>query len=131
MADEKKQDERQRMEVGGTGTATVKFKDSFGKDVKAKTVNWASNGSLSITPDEKDPATAKFFASGPGPATIRAEGEGEEGGHAEARIEILVMDKDQAAEGEITVTVQAAPPKKKPEKVEDKPAEKHATTHHT
>jgi hypothetical protein len=123
MADEKqvekKDNEPTKMEVGGTGTATAKFKDSFGKEVKVKTVQWAANGSIAITPDEKDPATAKFLAVGAGPATIRAEGVGEEGGHAEARIELMVLAQDEAAEGEVTVTVQKAAPKKKPEPVKE------------
>jgi len=121
---EQPREERQKMEVGGTADATVKFKDPFEKDVKVKSSQWAASGNVVVQPDEKDPTKAKLLAVGPGPSTIRAQGEGEDGGHAEARVEVLVLPKGEAVTGEITLSIQPAPAKKEAPK-EKEPA--HAT----
>jgi sugar (pentulose or hexulose) kinase len=110
--------ERQKMEMGGSGTAKVSFKDALGGDVKIKSSTWSSTGAVAVSPDEKDPATAKLFASGPGPSTITAVGQTESGSSATATVEVMVIEKDTPVEGKIELSVQAAPAKKEPAKTE-------------
>jgi hypothetical protein len=127
MADEKldkdKLPERQKMEMGGSGTAKVSFKDALGGEVKIKSSTWSSTGPVVVTPDEKDPHGAKLFASGPGPATVTAVGATEEGHSATATSEIMVVEKDAPVEGKIDIAVTAAPVKKEPVK---EPVKEHA-----
>jgi hypothetical protein len=116
MADEKQdKPDRQKMEMGGSGTAKVSFKDALGNEVKVKSSQWTASGSVVVTPDDKDPTGAKLFASGPGPSTLRAVGYNEDGGSATASIEIMVVEKDSPVEGKIQISVQPAPAKKKEE----------------
>lgn len=122
-----------QMEVGGSGDATVTFKDDFGNDVPAKDVQWISSGNVVVEPNTEDSSKAKLLAVGPGPSTVKAQGTGPDGGFAEATLQVMALHKGVASTGEITATVTAAPVKKK----EEKPAEKkpdqqpaHATTQH-
>ncbi len=114
--------ERTKMEMGGSGTAKVSFKDAFGGDVKIKSATWTATGPVAITPDEKDPASAAFFASGPGPVTLTAVGVSEGGTSATATTEIMVLEKDAPVVGEIDVSVKAAPAKPKAEEPPKEPA---------
>ena len=107
-------DEKQKVEMGGSGTAKASFTDALDNDVKIKSVVWSSTGPVAVTADEKDPATASFFASGPGPVTLTAVGT-TESGSATATIDLLVIEKDAPVAGEIEVSVKAAPNKPKPE----------------
>jgi uncharacterized protein YjdB len=129
MTDKPKTDDKpevQKIEMGGSGTAKVAFKDSFGSEVKAKSVEWSSDSpSVVVTADDKDPLSAKLFAPAAGPARITAVGTGEEGGTATTSIDVVVLPKASAATGEITLSVQAAPAKKK---AEPAPAPAHAQT---
>lgn len=124
MADEKQPDkpERQKMEMGGSGTAKVAFKDALGGEVKVKSAQWSATGAVAVTPDEKDPLTVKLFASGPGPSTLTAVCQSEEGGSATATVEIMVIEKNAPVDGKIEISVQPAPAKKEPAKAEPAPA---------
>jgi hypothetical protein len=126
MADEKPADkpvERQKMEMGGSGTAKVSFKDALGNDVKIKSSTWSAVGPIAVSPNAEDPTAASLFASGPGPTTITAVGMTDTGASSTATLEIMVIEKDAPVEGKIEVSVQAAPVKKEPAK---EPVKEHA-----
>ena len=132
MADNKRDEQDdvgpKQMELGGTGTASASFKDAFGKDVKASKVQWASSGSVVVQADDKDPTKATVLAVGAGPGSIRAMGDGEDGGHYEASISVMALAKGEIADGKIDLEVRPAPVKAKP--AEPKPAEPaHAGVH--
>lgn len=113
--------ERQKMEMGGSGTAKVSFKDALGGDVKVKSAQWSATGPVAVTPDAEDPTTAALFASGPGPVTLTAVGQTETGNSATATTEIMVIEKDAPVEGTIEVSVKAAPAKPKPHEPKAEP----------
>jgi hypothetical protein len=121
-----------KMELGGTGTAKVAFKDSFDKDVKVSRVIWsASLDGVVVTPDEKDPMTAHLLAISPGPATITAMGESENGTRLSVDTRIIVLAGNTPATGKISVEVKPAPAKPvpaEPAKAEQPPAP--AQAHH-
>jgi hypothetical protein len=120
----------QRIEVGGTGTLTVKFKDAFDKEAKPTSVNWSSSsGNVTVSPDEKDPTKAKIFAVESGPAVITAQGFGEDGRSASVLTSVVATEKGSLASGEITVAVQPAPEKKKAEPVKEEKEEKREPAH--
>jgi hypothetical protein len=116
MAEDKQPDkpERQKMEMGGSGTAKVSFKDALGGEVKIKSSQWTSTGGVVVSSTE-DPTGATLFATGPGPATLTAVGTTETGGSATATTEIMVVEKDAPVEGKIEVAVKPAPAKPKAE----------------
>jgi hypothetical protein len=117
--------ERQKMEMGGSGTAKASFKDALGNDVKIKSSTWSSTGPVAVSPDAEDPTAATLFASGPGPVTITAVGTTEAGHTSTANIEIMVIEKDAPVEGTIEVSVTAAPAKKEPPKAKEEAKAEH------
>lgn len=132
MADEKPATqpapvERQKMEMGGSGTAKVSFKDALGNEVKIKSSTWSATGAVSVTPAE-DPTGATLFASGPGPSTLTAVGVTEAGHSSTATVEVMVIEKDAPVTGTIELSVTAAPAKKEPAKAPE-PAK--AAEHHS
>lgn len=106
-------DEREQMEVGGSGTAKVAFKGATGDDVPVTSTTWTSVGPVSVSPDPDEVTQANLFAAGPGPATITCVGQTDAGPHT-ATVEIMVVDKTAPTEGTITLSLQPAPAKEKP-----------------
>jgi hypothetical protein len=107
--------EIQTMQVGGSGQASVTFKDSFGDPVEVTTVDWQATGPLAISVDEKDPTKATFFASDSGLCTLWATGTTDTGGRLRVRQAVQVMQKGVPVEGEIAVTLEPAKEKAKAE----------------
>src|ERR1700746_1543767 len=63
---------RAQMEMGGSGTAKVSFKDAAGGDVAVTSSTWSATGAMTVTPDEADLTSAKLTPTGLGPATVTA-----------------------------------------------------------
>jgi hypothetical protein len=103
----------QQMEVGGTGTAKVSFKDVHGADVKVAFATWESVGPVTVIPDDKDPTSAKLEATAPGRAQIKATTTSEAGSPAEAATEIMVIQTGTPVEGKIELSLQPAKAKAK------------------
>jgi uncharacterized protein YjdB len=102
---------RPQMEVGGTGTAKVSFKDVLGADVKIASSTWTSTGPVTVTADDMDPTSAKLEAAYHGHATIKASVTSESGLPAEATAEVQVIEKGTPVEGKIELSLQPAPAK--------------------
>jgi len=103
-------DTRPQMEVGGTGTAKVSFKDTLGADVKIASSEWTSTGPVTVTADDADPpdpTSAKLKATAPGHATIKAVVTSESGASAEAAVEVVVIETGTPVAGTIEITVEA------------------------
>ena len=105
-------DTRPQMEVGGTGTAKVSFKDTQGADVKIVSSQWTSTEPMTVTvtaddADPPDPTSAKLVATAPGRATIRAVVATEAGSTAEASVEVVVIETGTPVAGTIEITVEA------------------------
>lgn len=100
-----------QMQVGGTGTAKVSFKDVLGADVKITSSDWSkSEGPVTVTPDDADPpdpTSAKLEATGPGSAIIKALVTTESGASSEAAIQVSVIQTGTPVTGTIDITVQA------------------------
>lgn len=104
-----------KMEVGGTGTAKVEFKDHLDKVVKVTRVVWNTGlDGVTVTPDEKDPTIAHLAAVAAGPATITALGESENGSRLSVEARITVLAKDVPTVGKINIEVQPPPAKPVP-----------------
>ena len=97
-----------QMEVGGTGTAKVSFKDVNGADVPIVSSVWTSTGSVTVTADETDPTSAALAATVPGRAHIKAAVTSESGSSAETAVEIRVIETGTLAEGKIELSLQKA-----------------------
>jgi hypothetical protein len=99
---------RPQMEMGGSGTAKVSFKDAAGGDVAVTSSAWSATGAMTVMPDETDPTSAKLTPTGLGPATVTATGYTATGS-AQAHAEVMVIEKAGApVTGTIVITV--APP---------------------
>lgn len=104
------EDTRPQMEVGGTGTAKVSFKDTLGADVVIASSEWTSTGPVTVTADDADPpdpTSAKLEATAPGRATIKAAVVSEGGASAEAAVEVVVIETGTPVAGTIEITVEA------------------------
>jgi hypothetical protein len=99
------------MEVGGSGTAKVSFKDTLGADVKIASSEWTSTGPVTVKADDADPpdpTSAKLEATAPGRATIKAVVMSEGGASAEAAVEVVVIETGTPVAGTIEISVQPA-----------------------
>ena len=106
---------RPQMEKGGTGTAKVSFKDALGADVKIMSSTWTSGGPVTVTVDDKDPASATLEATGHGRAAIHVTVQSESGATGMASTEVIVIESGTPADGKIEISVKppaaaAAPP---------------------
>jgi hypothetical protein len=102
---------RPQIEMGGSGTVKVSFKDAVGGDVAVTSSEWSATGPVTVTPVEDDPTSAKVVPTGVGPATVTAIGQTETGS-AQASTDLMVIEKIGApVAGTIEVTVEppAAP----------------------
>lgn len=102
---------RPQMEMGGTGTAKVSFKDAAGGDVAVTSAEWSATGPITVTPDDADPpdpTIAKLVPTGSGPVTVTAIGQ-TANGSAQASTDLMVIEKIGApVSGTVEITV--APP---------------------
>jgi hypothetical protein len=99
---------RPQMEMGGSGTAKVSFKDAAGGDVAVTGAEWSATGPVTIEADEADPTSAKLTPTGLGPATVTATVQ-TANGSAQASTDVMVIEKIGApVTGTIEITV--APP---------------------
>lgn len=99
---------RPQIELGGTGTAKAAFKDAAGGDVKIDLATWEATGPVKVTPDEKDPATAKIETTGQlGPAMVTVTASTVDGS-AQASQDLMVTEKvGKPVSGTIDIAVQA------------------------
>ena len=97
-----------QMEVGGSGTAKVSFKDVNGADVKIVSSTWTSTGPVTVTADATDPASATLVSTASGRAHVKADVVSEAGSPAEAAVEIRVVETGTPAEGKIELTFETA-----------------------
>jgi hypothetical protein len=102
---------RPQMEMGGSGTAKVSFKDAAGGDVAVTSTEWSATGPITVTPDDADPpdpTIAKLIPTGPGPVTVTAIGQ-TANGSAQASTDLMVIEKIGApVSGTVEITI--APP---------------------
>lgn len=125
--------EREQMEVGGTGNATVAFTGAGGDDIEIKSSTWTAHGPVAVTPNPDDPTEAALFAAAPGPVTLTCVGQTETGATATASLEIMVVDNSLPTEGTISLSVQAPAHQSKPKPAapaQQPKGENHGQVHH-
>jgi hypothetical protein len=83
---------RTQIEMGGSGTVKVSFKDAAGGNVKVDSVEWSVTGPITVTADDKDPTSAKLNPTGFGPATITAAASTAKG-PAQTSADVMVINK--------------------------------------
>jgi hypothetical protein len=93
------------LELGGTATAKVSFKDGFGNSVTPTSVQWMASPShvVVVAPDASDPATAELQAITQGTTTVMAVGQAD-GASVTASIFVTVLRPNVPVAGSIAVT---------------------------
>ena len=98
---------RTQIEMGGSGTATVSFKDAADGDVAITSAVWSATGPVVVTADAENPASAKIVPMGLGPATVTVEAQSDNGS-ATAHTDLMVIDVAGApVTGTIEIAVEA------------------------
>jgi hypothetical protein len=99
---------RTQIELGGSGTAQVNFKDAADGAVEITAVEWSATGPILVTADKDSPARARLVPSGLGPATVTAVVQTAKGS-AQTSIDVMVIHTAGApVVGTIEITTEPA-----------------------